>query len=393
MTRVAPLLGCLALLTLAPLAAAQPADDAAPGAELLDLSAQERSVLDDLEVIEIRLLVVHTEMQSLHVQERDLESHLVALDREVAAVATRLELRQSAVSDRARALYMNSEKGMLQLLFSARDPHELLVGGRYLSYALRLDERDLTLLHEEREWVNTLRDEREVEYGQLKARIDDRQRMQEEQRGLRQRRRVLLDKVRGERRALALAAVSSEAAEEALADATGGGDAAEEQATPAPATDDGVAAVEEMPAPSIGFARQQGRLIMPLTGDIFGTYGWYSIEGSLERAFRRGIHVEAAQGDPVRAVFAGQVRRAEWIRGFGIVVILDHGDRYFSVYAHLDHFEVVVGEMVTTGQVIGAAGETGSMSGPYLHFEIRHQGQPVDPLDWVDLPPGVQVRD
>ena len=91
--------------------------------------------------------------------------------------------------------------------------------------------------------------------------------------------------------------------------------------------------------------------------------------------------------------FAGQVRRAEWIRGFGVVVILDHGDRYFSVYAHLDHFQVVVGEMVTTGQVIGAAGETGSMSGPYLHFEIRHQGQPVDPLDWVELPPGVRVND
>ncbi len=388
-------------------AAAQVPGDPDLGAGLLALSAREQEILDELEVIETRLLVVHTEMQSLHVQERDLESHLVELDRELAAVEAELETRRAAVRDRVRALYIGSERGLLQLLFSARDPHELLVGGRYLSHALRIDEQELSVLTERRTAVEALRDEREAEYARLRERIADRQQMQAEQRELRGKRRGLLDEVRRDRRARALAAVAADGGEQAVAEATGGGggagggdvaaDAAEggagDGSGPAAPPGDAIAAATSDTAPTIGFAHQKGRLIAPLPGDVFARYGWYTVEGSRERAFRRGVHLEAAQGDPVRAVYAGQVRRAEWIRGFGNVVILDHGDRYYTVYAHLDRFDVAVGEMVTTGQVIGAAGETGSMSGPYLHFEVRHEGSPVDPLDWIELPPGVRVRD
>jgi septal ring factor EnvC (AmiA/AmiB activator) len=77
------------------------------------------------------------------------------------------------------------------------------------------------------------------------------------------------------------------------------------------------------------------------------------------------------------------VRFAGWFRGFGRLVILDHGAEYFSVSGHLAEMSVAVGDRVARGGVIGAVGETGSLSGPKLYFEIRRGGEPLDPRDWL----------
>jgi murein hydrolase activator len=378
-----------ALLLLPAVSLGQPdARAIVASARVLELTAREQLLLDELEQIETRLLVLHTQLQSLHIQERELESHLSELDRELEGQEKELEQRQLAVRYRVRALYMSSERSFLQLLFSAQDLRDLLMGSRYLAYVLRLDDEALSALNLQVDATQSLRDEREAEWQSLRGRITTRQQMQEEQRGLRERRGDLLDRVRNERRSAAIAALAAERAEQAVAEVTRPG-----EPSASPPTEPAVApvAAAEPPVRGVGFSIQQGRLLFPAVGDVTGGFGWHAVEGSSERAFRRGLDIDASAGADVRAVFAAQVRRAEWIRGFGNVVILDHGESYFTVYAHLEDFDVEVGEMVSTGQVIGRVGETGSMRGPYLHFEIRHQGQPIDPQDWVQLPPGVTV--
>ena len=99
--------------------------------------------------------------------------------------------------------------------------------------------------------------------------------------------------------------------------------------------------------------------------------------------FRAGVEYDAPQGAPVRAVADGDVRFAGWFRGFGRLVILDHGDEYFTVSGHLSEMSVEVGDRVARGELIGAVGETGSLSGPQLYFEIRRGGEPLDPGDWL----------
>ncbi|MDP7112238.1 MAG: M23 family metallopeptidase [Myxococcota bacterium] len=357
-------------------------------ARVLELTAREQLLLDELEQIETRLLVLHTDLQALHIQERELESHLSDLDRELEQQEKELEQRQLAVRFRVRALYMSSERSFLQLLFSAQDLRDLLMGSRYLAYVLRLDDEALSALNLQVDATQSLRDEREAEWQTLRGRITTRQQMQEEQRGLRERRGDLLGRVRNERRSAAIAALAADRAEEAVAEVTRSG---EPPASPPVDTAAAAVAAVDPPVRSVGFSIQQGRLLFPAVGDVAGGFGWHAVEGTSERAFRRGLDIDAPPGADVRAVFAAQVRRAEWIRGFGNVVILDHGESYFTVYAHLEEFSVEVGEMVSTGQIIGRVGETGSMRGPYLHFEIRHQGQPIDPLDWVQIPPGVSL--
>ena len=88
-------------------------------------------------------------------------------------------------------------------------------------------------------------------------------------------------------------------------------------------------------------------------------------------------------GTPVRSVAPGLVRLAGWFRGYGKIVILDHGDEYFTVLGHLEEIRVDVGDRVTSGDVIGTVGDTGSLLGARLYFEIRHGGEPQDPVDWL----------
>jgi septal ring factor EnvC (AmiA/AmiB activator) len=78
----------------------------------------------------------------------------------------------------------------------------------------------------------------------------------------------------------------------------------------------------------------------------------------------------------------GEVRFAGWFRGYGKLVILDHGDEYFSVSGHLDRVLVEIGDRVATADVIGAVGQTGSLAGPRLYFELRLGRQALDPRDW-----------
>ncbi len=359
-------------------------------ASLLELSAQEHVLLDEMAAIETRLLVLHTELEALHIQERHLESHLLELDADLAGAEEELEAKRVAVRGRARALYMGSERGFLQLLFSAEDLGELIQGSRYLIHVLVQDEQLLAQLRQLHEDVDALRSERQAEYDKLRVRIGESQVSQAEQRDLRERRTALLTRVRSDRRAVALAATESDRAEAAVLEATAPlvVAAVAEEADEADAV---VAAIVE--EASLGFGRQEGRLILPAVGDIVGTHGWYDVEGADDRAFRRGIDIAADRGDEVRAVYAGQVRRSEWMRGLGNAIILDHGEGYFTIYGHLDALHVNVGEMVTASQPIGTVGDSGSPLGVLLHFEIRHHSEAVDPLGWIQLPPGIQIRD
>jgi septal ring factor EnvC (AmiA/AmiB activator) len=99
--------------------------------------------------------------------------------------------------------------------------------------------------------------------------------------------------------------------------------------------------------------------------------------------FRSGIDIQAERGEPIRSISAGLTIYANWFKGFGNMIIIDHGDHYYTVYAHLEEVFKVKGDRVEKGEVIATVGDSGSLMGPALHFEVRHHGKPVDPLKWI----------
>lgn len=96
-----------------------------------------------------------------------------------------------------------------------------------------------------------------------------------------------------------------------------------------------------------------------------------------------GLDISGSTGDPVRAAESGEVLYAGWLRGYGQVIILDHGRDLTTVYAHLSKIEVNEGEKVSRGEQIGRVGSTGIATGPHLHFEVRVNGKAVNPMGYL----------
>ncbi len=132
-----------------------------------------------------------------------------------------------------------------------------------------------------------------------------------------------------------------------------------------------------------GFASCKGKLVTPVSGKILSSFGPSTLESGKGFYFQSGIDISAQRGEPVRSVFKGKVIYAEWLKGYGNLVIINHGNHYYSLYAHVEEIFKNTGESVDTGEIIATIGDTGSITGPCLHFEIRHHGKPVNPSKWL----------
>jgi len=128
------------------------------------------------------------------------------------------------------------------------------------------------------------------------------------------------------------------------------------------------------------FARLKGRLDAPLKGETIGRFGEARADGG---AIWKGVFIRADEGDEVRAVAPGEVVFADWLRGFGNLVIIDHGDGYMTIYGNNDILVAALGQKVLGGQAIASVGVDGGTRESGLYFEIRHRGEPVDPMKWV----------
>lgn len=129
---------------------------------------------------------------------------------------------------------------------------------------------------------------------------------------------------------------------------------------------------------SLAFASLKGQLEMPIQGKPLNRFG--AIRNTDLRW--RGWLIPADQGDPVRAVHSGRVIFADWLRGQGLLVVVDHGHGWLSLYAQNHSLLRAVGDWVNAGEVLSRAGSSGGSKVSGLYFEIRHQGEPVDPAGW-----------
>lgn len=141
-------------------------------------------------------------------------------------------------------------------------------------------------------------------------------------------------------------------------------------------------AAASLPPQSLGnapFARLRGRLQRPVAGTVIDRYGQVRAGGLRWQ----GDLFATTRGAPVRAVSQGRVIYADWLAGLGLLIIVDHGGGYMSLYGHNARLYESVGQQVAAGQTIAAAGDSGGSARPELYFEIRRDGKPVDPQVWL----------
>jgi murein hydrolase activator len=365
----------------------------------------ERTVVQDLEESQ-RLL--QQKRRELQVHERNLklqtEKH-AALVKEVEGLTKRLQAREGLLHTRLRALYKQGRVAYLPFLLSASDINDFF---RRVRFTAKLVEYDTDIVQQHRSNIEALeRTRRSVKARaeQLqKARVQitaKQQEIEQEQ----SKKNTLLAKIRDEqgtyesakkeleessRRLMALINKLEKERKQALAREARARRQREQQqrqqrqqqarATPTP--DPSTPSLE--PFDGNGkFAKLRGQLTWPLSGKLVSTYGKIKHPTFNTYTFNKGIGIGASPGSEFRVIEAGQVLYANPFKGYGNLLIVDHGDSYYSLYAQASELLVQVGDRVKRHQVVGRTGEGGALNGPALYFEIRHQGKPENPLEWL----------
>lgn len=366
--------------TVDPAAAAESRAASDPKRELEELNRQldqkkrqqqaaarkEQSVLGELEGLDHRIHLNRRKMAILDQQIREQSQVVAKLGDEVTQLERTVAGLRESVAARLRAVYMSGVDGEWAMLFGAGDYQDLMSRLDGLQ-RIAASESSLMTDYDQRrtELTGKLQDQRDAserltqQRRQLAAALDDIS-------GARSGKRMLLTKVRTERTLTAKAITELEDSAKQLQTLL---QQLEREA--AKRKTDG------------RLAQARGRLPWPYDGAVVGLFGRQRHSQYNTDIFRRGIEIKAGEGDDVKAVYQGVVVFADWFKGYGLVVVLDHGDHYYTLYAHLGKVGVKVGEAVTRGQVIGVVGETGLSDDQTLYFELRHHGTPLDPLTWL----------
>ncbi|SED74965.1 murein hydrolase activator EnvC family protein [Pseudomonas coleopterorum] len=382
------------------------------------LQAERSGVQKELRTTETEMGKLEKQVEALQKELKKTEGELERLDGEKAKFqAARVE-QQRLIAIQARAAYQSGRQEYLKLLLNQQNPEKFartLTYYDYLSQA-RLEqlkrfnqtlqklagvEKDINLqqaqllvqqgnLDSQREDLDKVRKERQValaklndQYKQGDQKLQARQQDQEDlAKVLKTIEETLARQAREAEEARQKALLAAQEAEQRRQREAAAA-AAREAPTPAPqAPRAPTGPMASSSGESFGgaFASARGKLPWPVDGRLLARFG--ETRGDDVRTKWDGVMISASAGSQVHAVHGGRVVFADWLRGAGLLVILDHGNGYLSLYGHNQTLLKSAGDVVKAGDAIATVGTSGGQSTPALYFAIRQQGKPTDPSQW-----------
>lgn len=341
-------------------------------AALKSVTEKEKEVLDRLNDLDLAL---NRSRRAVSASEKELETlkaRIAEIDRLSVGLKERIGRLEKIAARRLVAYYKLNWIGKLNILASSESMVDLMQRRAAMEKILAYDESIWRALSSERSALQKAMARLHLETSKRETVEQNLRQQIEEMTGERRARERLLTDIR-EKKSLELAAIAS------LKDAAKDLDRIlrsfrKEAVGPPPGK-----------SPTAKkFIDLKGLLKLPVEGKIVARFGSYKNPRFHVLNFRSGIDIQAERGEPIRAVSGGRVLYASWFKGFGNMIIIDHGENYYTVYAHAEELFKEKGDPVETGEVIATVGDTGSMIGPSLYFEVRHHGKPLDPADWID---------
>ncbi|MGI5861829.1 MAG: murein hydrolase activator EnvC family protein [Myxococcales bacterium] len=320
------------------------------------------SVLDELEAAEAALRELQRAAEQAEAALKAASARVASAELDEQAARDALIAQLDLLAPRLRARYQLSKARRASLLLSARSVGEMLRRKRALEDVLAGDLRMLELARSSFERLEA----RRLELAAAKLEHEERAKAALERRAQAKRRK---DELAALHDALLAEQGLREKTLEELYKAQA---RLSRHVRRLEAADDGE-----------GFAKLKGRLPFPTDGYIEVGFGKVLNPKFNTVTFQNGLDFRAPEGTDVKAVAAGTVVHASAFRGYGNLVIIDHGDGYHTLYAHLASIGPQVGEAVEAGAVLGQVGDTGSLKGAYLYFELRKKGKPIDPKEWL----------
>ena len=287
-------------------------------------------------------------------------------------LVNQIKANETYVAKRLVALYKLNWLGKFHVLASAQSLQELLKRKTALERILAYDEMVIRELMNNRQDLETVRSRLEMHRNEKRRRANAYQKQIKQIAAERTQRAKLLAHIRKEK-SVQLAAVESLKRAARDLDEKIKSLSIESAAT----IPQGYTTTEP-------FQAYKGLLKMPVKGRIISLFGKFKNPRYQVFNFRSGIEIQSERGEPIAAVFAGKILYADWFKGYGNMIIIDHGENYYTVYAHIEEAFKSTGDAVEAGEVIATVGDSGSITGPKLYFEVRHHGKPLDPMQWLE---------
>jgi septal ring factor EnvC (AmiA/AmiB activator) len=339
-----------------------------------DVSRKEAELIDSLHRSDRELAMATRKARKLAKEITRLEEQIAELNDAIHANVRKIQATEAHASKRLVALYKLNWLGQIHVLASAESISDFFWRKSAIERILAADDRARRILVDHTDRISQMlldinRRKKEKQLLVLQYKTQARKEASE-----RQKRARLLKEIRN-KKSLELAAVRSlKAAARDL--------------------DDKIqllrlsvrkkAADPHRQKKTVSFARLKGLLKMPVRGKIQLKFGAYRDSRFNTTNFRSGVSISADHGEPIRAVSSGTVLFADWFKGYGNMIIIDHGESYYTLYAHNEELFKTKGDTVEEGEVVATVGDTGSLDAPSLHFEVRHHGRPLDPEDWLE---------
>lgn len=324
----------------------------------------ELQIVNDMKTVKAQLSRIRARDRQLSDKVRRTEASVLGKEKEAAGARKQVNAMEGRVRQRLVALYKFGDSGPLRIVFSSLSPSEMTSQYRSLQQVVRHDRQLLDSYKEQLGRLDKALADLETLRGKQSGLLSEVQQNRSQLQEARRLKRKLLAEVRKDKDLLAVMVAGLKEKKERLErlikkleTAPGGGYSA--KAGP--------------------FFRLKGRIPRPMKGKIQVSFGpqRHPELGTLYSS--HGIEIAAAEGTPIAAVGSGRVVFADSFKGYGKLVIVDHGNSYHTLYGHALHLDRGVGDRVKAGEILARAGFPGTGG---LYFEIRHHGVPLDPLSW-----------
>jgi septal ring factor EnvC (AmiA/AmiB activator) len=328
---------------------------------------EEKGLLGDLHRMDLEMALHGRQIALTEAELSRCRAALKEASREAEESRTQLESGRRLLSERVKAMYLAGPVRAERLLMTSDSPAEVISAYRLAERAAAAD----------RERVAEFR-QLETQWRATQVELEEQKRNLAALRGRELARRKELGSVKAERARMLSGLRQETSHQQVLLD---------EMVDTEKALADLVRTLTEggNPAPgqALGFGRFRGLLPWPVPGKLLVPFGAQKSTKFETLVPHPGIEIAVTVGEPIHAVHDGEVAFSDWFKGYGNLIVLDHGDGYMSVYAHASERKVATGERVGAGEVIASAGDTGSLEGPRLFFEILKDGKPENPVVWL----------
>lgn len=330
------------------------------------------TVSEQLKAIEEELNQAKTALAAIQKQRVATENEITVTQKKMEEAQKRLKGREAVFYKRVRDIYINGRLSYLDVVIGSKDFSDF---ANRLEILKRIIDSDINLL-------KSIKQERAEIEEHKKTLEADKAKIVELEKDA-QAKQALIEKKKAERNAVLERAQNDKATAMAAIEELKASSAQISALIKQRQQERAAAASSAQGSGSAGYVQGTGTFSWPVNGEITSPYGYriHPIWGT--RIYHSGIDIGVDEGTPVHAADGGTVIAAEWYGGYGYAVVIDHGNGLSTLYGHNSELAVSAGQTVSKGQVIAYAGSTGNSTGPHVHFEVRVNGDAVDPMGYL----------